>query len=247
MATALSAGLSTSAMANALTDTVVDSGRTVFKTVVNPGAVSVELGTLGYGANVAWSANKTTEVVAGYTGMHFDVSTNINDNDSIINWTKVLGKEYADVKGKLVVDVNFKNPYLGVNMRPFSNAFTVGTGVIFQNNTLKATLTPEVGKFNINGKVYDVKDEVVVQSKSGRDLAPYVAVGFKPNSNKRFGMFGELGAVYTGKWDTTVHVSEGATVTGGSVSDFVNDLADSIGKDSLEWYPIVKVGATYRF
>lgn len=233
------ATLSTGAMANAVTDTVVDGGRTVFKTVTAPAAVSAEIGTLGYGANIAWSANETTEVVAGWTGGSFDTDV-------------TLDKKYADIDGKLKVDVDFNNPYVGVNVRPFSNAFTVGTGVIFQDNSVSALLTPKANGniIKVKGKEYILNTgDLSIKADSGRDLAPYLAVGFKPNSNKRFGMFGELGAVYTGKWDTKVDVLGADTnVTGaGTVEDLKRDLADKINKNNPEWYPIVKLGATYRF
>lgn len=224
--------------ANAMANTVVESGRTVFKTVTAPAAVSAEIGTLGYGANIAWSANETTEVVAGWTGGSFDADV-------------TLDKKYADIDGKLKVDVDFSNPYVGVNVRPFSNAFTVGTGVIFQDNSVSALLTPKANGniIKVKGREYVLNTgDLSIKADSGRDLAPYLAVGFKPNSNKRFGMFGELGAVYTGKWDTKVDILGAANVTGaGTVEDLKRDLADKIDKNNPEWYPIVKLGATYRF
>ncbi|MDO4699914.1 MAG: hypothetical protein Q4A69_04425 [Moraxella sp.] len=232
----VAAALSTAAMANAVTDTVMNSGRTIFKTATNPAAVSVEVGTLGYGANIAWSANETAEVVAGWTGGKFDTDV-------------TLDKKYADIDGRLKVDADLNNPYVGVNVRPFSNAFTVGTGVIFQDNNVSAILTPKAGGtvVKVKGREYVVNTgDLSIKAESGRDLAPYLTVGFKPNNNKRFGMFGELGAVYTGKWDTQVDIV--GNVTGaGSAEDLKRDLSDKINKNNPEWYPVVKLGATYRF
>lgn len=81
VATALSSGV---AMANdtlanagkAVTNTgkaVANAGKTVVDTVKKPAAVSLELGTLGAGANVAWSANETAEVVVGWTGANLSL------------------------------------------------------------------------------------------------------------------------------------------------------------------------------
>ena len=70
-------------------------------------------------------------------------------------------------------------------------------------------------------------------------LAPYLTVGFRPNITNNFGVFGELGAAYMGK--TTANVKADNPL---AVEEIKNALED---KDLLEWLPIVKLGATYRF
>ena len=170
----------------------------------------------------------------------------------------MLGKEYANTKAKLKLNGDLSNPYIGVNVRPFSNALTVGTGVIFQDNKFDVSLTSnEAFNIKVNGNDYtvDLQDELKIKAQSGRDLAPYLTIGFKPNNNKRFGMFGEIGAVYTGKWDTKVDViyDESQTpqdqreIKKAYYEDLKHDLSEKIAKDNIEWYPIVKLGATYRF
>ena len=71
-------------------------------------------------------------------------------------------------------------------------------------------------------------------------------------------MFGEIGAAYIGKTDATV-VSNSttgnvkATTVNGTTTLTGDDVAKAAEKeleeckDWLEWMPIVKVGATYRF
>lgn len=246
--------LSSTAMANVVTDagnTIVDSGKTVFTTLAKPGAVNAEIGTLGYGASIAWSANESTEVVAGWNGGSFDVDTDIGGSDSIINWKKVLGDEWNDYNGNLKIDGDYSNPYVGVNLRPWKNRFTVGTGVIFQDNELDATLTSEQGKaaIQIDGQTYNVDGNIKVKAESGNALAPYLTLGVKPNinSNSRVGFFGEVGAAYTGKWKTDVDLTEANVSDGKSKEDLQADLERTIRDNNPTWYPIVKVGATYRF
>ena len=73
-------------------------------------------------------------------------------------------------------------------------------------------------------------------------------------------MFGEIGAAYMGKTNATVRAvgdgdttvdftAENGTVTGTTTRDEVAAAAQKEleRKDYLEWMPIVKVGATYRF
>lgn len=239
--------ISTSAMANVVTNTagsVVDGGKTLFKTFSNPAAVSVEGGTLGYGANVAWSVNPTTELQAGWAG------------------GDLLGEVVKDID---VDDINyqieqdFSNPYLGVNLRPAGNWFTVGTGVIIPDNKFKLKASPKAGT------TYTIDDREVNAAELGNltgtieyknSVAPYLTVGFRPNSNNRFGVFAEVGAAYTGKPRTNVTTDKAADAklskgyaTVGQALDVANaELKREIEKEDLaEWYPIVKLGATVRF
>ncbi len=50
------------------TGAVLGGTKTLFQTAINPASVSAEVGTLGYGANVAWSMNEKTELQAGWAG-----------------------------------------------------------------------------------------------------------------------------------------------------------------------------------
>lgn len=256
--------ISSTAMANMVTNagnavvsgitttgkTAFDSTKTVVKTFSKPASISAEISTFGYGANIAWSANETAEVVAGWTGGSFDAEADIGGNDSIINWKKVLGDEYKDYSGTLKLDADFSNPYVGVKVRPFANRFTVSTGMIFTDNSFDATLRPHAGNTSsvkIDGDKYDVTGDIVVKAESGRKVSPYLTVGFKPNSDRRFGMFGEIGAAYTGKWKTDVQVNGTVSGAGTDNQELANRLQEKISSDNPEWYPIVKLGATMRF
>lgn len=241
--------LSGTAMANVVTDTadsVVGGAKTLFKTATNPAAVSLELGTLGYGANVAWGVNESTELQAGWAGMDFDVSAEIGGDDSIINWKKVLGEEYQNFTGDLKFDAKTSNPYLGVQMRPFSNWLTVGAGVIVPKHefSIGATATTDT-KITVNGKEYEVKGTgaVHVTAENHNKLAPYATLGFRPNINNRFGLFAEVGAAYVGDYKTNV------TVTGDvpQKEELQKELEKEVKDSSISVYPIAKAGVTLRF
>ena len=122
------------------TGAVVDGTKTFFQTAVNPAAISAEIGTLGYGANVAWAVNDKTELQAGWSGMNFDGDRDLNANDSWINWDKALGDGYGNYKGTMDYDVDFSNPYIGVQMRPFANNFTVAAGTMVPRNKIEASI-----------------------------------------------------------------------------------------------------------
>ena len=93
--------------------------------------------------------------------------------------------------------------------------------------------------------------------KHRNKLAPYGTIGFRPNITNNFGLFGEIGAAYMGTTDATVVSSNsGKQVTATTVNGVTKVDADDVAKaaereledkDWLEWMPIVKLGATYRF
>lgn len=243
------------AMANTTTHTagtMVDGTRTIFSTLTNPAAVSVEAGSLGYGANIGWAINETAELQAGWAGG--------NVTDLLKGNFKVDGATY-DIK----TDLN--NPYLGVQVRPAGNWFTVGVGTLVPKNKIKATLrSNESATIKIDDVVYDATNaKVEAQLKHKNKMAPYLTVGFRPNLNNNWGVFGEIGGAYMGNVDAKVKVVDGtvtqrvATPTPGTAvpaatgvvvasNEFEQRAKQSIeNKQYATWYPIAKLGVTYRF
>ena len=241
------------------TGAVVGTGKTLFNTVTHPAAVSAEIGTLGYGANIAWGVNETTELTAGWNGFSDDGTKDLDASDSWINWGKALGDGWGNFQGDMKYDADFSNPYLGVNLRPWANNFTIGTGILVPDNKLKAELTPTEGSaanVRINGTQYTVNDgdTVTVDVENRNKLAPYLTVGYRPNINQNWGVFGEIGAAYMGKMNANVNVSEDAVITAvdengidfDATEQFREEARNDIQKDNV-WYPMVKAGLTYRF
>lgn len=257
------------AMANVVTDTadsMVGGAKTLLKTATNPAAVSLELGTLGYGANVAWGINDSVELQAGWAGMDLSASVDIDpkDEDSYINWDKVLGEEYKNFTGAVDLDIKTSNPYLGVQMRPMNNWLTIGAGVIVPDHKISTSLTANVvppagmttipagskAKLTIDNVEYELENNttVSIHAKNHNKLAPYATLGFRPNINNRFGLFAEVGAAYVGKYDVTVDAPDTLTGTGANSGKKLKDeLQKEVEDTSLSWYPIAKAGLTYRF
>lgn len=214
------------------TTQVVSGTKTFFETVTHPAAISAEVGTLGYGANIGWALNDKTELVAGWAGGDVgDLKDSIDIGDNTYN-----------------LETDFSNPYLGVQMRPMSNWFTVGAGTIFPNNeaTLKSS---NVSNIMVGDQRYTGNLEATVENEN--DLAPYLTIGFRPNLNNHWGVFGEVGAAYTGGLKVTnAKVSD--PITGASLAaineSFKEDLQRDINDEDIsDWMPIAKVGVTYRF
>lgn len=235
---------STAAMANTTSDTsgTTFGGKTVVQTLAKPAAFGVEVGTLGYGANISWGVTESVELQAGWTGGKLDADVDVGNNDSYINWNKVLGDDWQNYQGNLKVEAKGDNPYLGLQARPFKNAFTVGTGVIVPNQDISATLTTAQGSGTIkaNGMEHTIAAGEVVQinAETKNKLAPYLTVGVRPNINSRFGLSAEIGAAYVGGYDVDVKATDAA---------LAKDMQDELEGDGLKWYPVAKLGATIRF
>lgn len=224
---------------------VVGGTKTFFQTVTHPAAISAEVGTLGYGANLGWALNDKTELQAGWAGG--DVAD-------------LFGGDFDANDVNYDVDSDFSNPYLGVQLRPMANWFTMGAGIIVPDNDINVTSNPNGGVYKIDGKQYNANDVGVLQGSVDHrnKLAPYATIGFRPNITNNFGLFGELGAAYMGKTDASVRSvggtgngfirDENGNLTGETANSVAqkaqNELED---KNLIEWLPIVKVGATYRF
>ena len=216
------------------TGAVVGGTKGFFNKVVNPASVSAEVGTLGYGANIGWSLNEKTELQAGWAG-----------GDA----ADLFGGDFDADDVNYDVDTDFSNPYLGVQLRPTGNWFTMGAGIIVPDNDIDVRANAEDGNFRIDDVDYDADEVGTLEGtiKHRNKLAPYLTVGFRPNITNNFGLFGEVGAAYMGKTDATVRAAGNGTnaataATAASAAE--QELED---KDWLEWFPIVKVGATYRF
>ena len=215
------------------TGAVVGGTRTFFQTVTHPAAISAEVGSLGYGANIGWALNDKTELQAGWAGG--DVAD-------------LFGGDFDANDVNYDVDADFSNPYLGVQLRPMANWFTVGAGIIVPDNDFDVTANANGNNYKIDGVDYDATQVGTLKGtlEHRNKLAPYATIGFRPNITNNFGLFGELGAAYMGKTDATVTAVNGTNQVVGNVAaaDAKKELED---KNWLEWMPIVKVGATYRF
>ena len=191
------------------TTQLVSGTRTFFDTVTHPAAISAEVGTLGYGANLGWALNDKTELVVGWAGGDIgDLKDTIDIQDNTFD-----------------LETDYSNPYIGVNLRPAANWFTVGLGTIVQDNetTLKAdNANLKIGN---NNNTYNGKVEATVENKN--TLAPYLTLGFRPNITNNFGVFGEIGAAYTGGLKVTDAKTRVLDTNGEEIAKFDNNRLKS--------------------
>ena len=220
--------------------------KTIFNTLTHPASVSAEVGSLGYGANVGFSVNEKVELQAGWAGG---------------NAADLFGGDFDANDVNYDVDTDFSNPYMGVQLRPAGNWFTMGAGIIVPDNDIDVVANADGGVsgfYEVEDVKYDATGVTLAGTLEHRNkLAPYATIGFRPNISNNFGIFGEIGAAYMGKTDATIR----SLTPGQIINTEVNGVASTAtgaqlaaaaereleDEDYIEWLPIVKLGATYRF
>lgn len=206
-----------------------------------PFGVRVEAGTTGYGGALVYSASPNADVVIGYNGGDISYSNDL----SIDGVTYDLEQEN-------------NTSYLNAQLRPFANSFHVALGVAYTDNEYAVTGNPNgngaLSVYRIDGKdfsaaaVGDLKGRVQYKN----DIVPYVGIGFSPAITTRFGLFGQIGAYYTGNPEVSLTAtgskatlsSDGTTTLGAALGNEERKVAED---DTFKFQPVAKVGATLRF
>lgn len=217
---------------------VTEEGVATFSTF-KPVQVRAEVGTTGYGGAVSWSVNPYTAITLGYNG-------------GDISWTddlKVNGTKYD-------LDMDNKAAYINAEIRPFANAFYVAGGVAYLDNDyeLKSSARPGDAGIRINGVTYSAATGSELTAKGQMEykgFAPYLGLGFSPAITSRVGLFGELGAYYTGNPKASLTATGIANPT--EVGDDTFEEAVAKQEDKLrnqskyEFLPVAKLGLSVRF
>ena len=215
---------------------VTDEGVATFS-FLKPASVRAEVGTTGYGGAISYNANPHVGVTLGYNGGDISWSDDLSINGS-----------------KYDLNMDNNNVYLNAEIRPWANWLYVATGVAYldneydlerragQNASFKvdgARFANPVGTTQINGTM-----------KYKNDIGPYVGVGFSPAITNRWGVFGEVGAYYTGNPEVSLNAT-GTAISGGNpllLQDKVKEEEGKIrDKGTYEWLPVAKLGLSFRF
>lgn len=222
---------------------VVKESVYAFPSYLDPVSVRAEVGTTGYGGAITYNANPYVGVTLGYNGGDISWSDDI----------KVNGSTYD-------VDMDNKTAYLNAEVRPwgtsesvFAKSLYVAAGVAYLDNDYDLTRNVDATRaFRVNNQDFlanagGVKIDGKMEYKN--DIAPYLGFGFAPKVYKNIGVFGEVGAYYTGNPKVTL-TSTGTATTAGSqtLTEAVNAEANKIANDDkYQWLPVGKVGVSFSF
>ena len=203
-----------------------------------PYGVRIEAGTTGYGGALVYSASQNTDLVIGYNGGDISYSNDLS----------IDGVKYD-------LEQENNTSYLNAQLRPFANSFHVALGVAYTDNEYMVTGRPtsngNESSYRIDGKTFqaDTIGTLTGKVKYKNDIVPYVGIGFSPAITTRFGLFGQVGAYYTGNPEVTLVGSSVEARTPGTEQNtaIANERRKIQNEDKFEFQPVAKLGATLRF
>lgn len=243
----LAAGALTAIAGSALAadEQVVKESGSTFPSYLDPVSVRAEVGTTGYGGAISYRVNPYVGLTLGYNGGDISWSDDV----------KIDGTKYD-------LDMENNNTYLNAELYPWGaseNAFArslyVAAGVAYLDNDYDLQKRTSAGRtLSINNNDYEVVDASKDGGVTGKmsyknDIAPYVGFGLNAPVYKNIGVFGEVGAYYTGNPDVKLDAYNLKAVTGAKpIDQTVADEQDKIAnKGSYEWMPVGKVGVSFKF
>ncbi|ENV50134.1 ornithine uptake porin CarO [Acinetobacter junii] len=222
---------------------VVRESAYAFPSFLNPVSVRAEVGTTGYGGAVSYRVNPYVGVTLGYNG------GDISWSDEL----KINGSKYD-------MDMDNNNTYLNAEIYPWgasdslARSLYVATGVAYIDNEYKLDRRISQGRnFTINKTDFNADSNIHLKGdmKYDNDIAPYLGFGFAPQVYKNVGVFGEVGAYYTGNPKASLKQVAGSDQTNGNgdlLSDAIKGEEQKINEKSrYEWMPVAKVGVSFKF
>ncbi|OTG94506.1 hypothetical protein B9T24_12170 [Acinetobacter sp. ANC 4654] len=238
--TLLAATVLTAITGTAMADeTVVKDGYAFDRNQLVPTGVRAEVGTTGYGGALLWTANPYVGLALGYNGG--DISWS---DDLSINGTK-YDMEMDNKVGYLNAEVR---PW-GASGNRWAQGVYMAAGVGYIDNDYDLTKRSSDGTIKINGTNYSYNGSVNGKMEYKNDIAPYLGLGFAPKINKNWGVFGEVGAYYTG--NPTVNLDKDGTFVNAAGGNADADLRAEEQKiandDKYAWMPVGKVGVSFHW
>jgi opacity protein-like surface antigen len=146
------------------------------------------------------------------------------------------------------LDLAHAGLYLDFFPLPSIVPFRLTAGVIIGGDSLNATAQPQSGSYTINGHTYSAQGQQITAKASYPTLRPYVGIGLghSPIATRGWGLFFDAGIAY-GQPQLDFSAPSGIVAEAGQANLNAEEqqLANTI--DRYRFYPIVKIGATYRF
>ena len=224
---------------------VTDEGVATFS-FFKPASVRAEVGTTGYGGAISYRVNPYVGLSLGYNGGDISWSDNL----------KIDGTKYD-------MDMENNNTYLNAELYPWGasqNAFArslyVAAGVAYLDN--EYGLTKNVGSnslVKVNGERFTTKstESAKIDGTMNYDnnISPYLGFGLNAPVYKNIGLFGEVGAYYTGNPTVSLKTSGDDQIIGSNgntlESAVEKEQRNIENKSKYEWMPVAKVGVSFKF
>ena len=198
-------------------------------------ALSARAGTNGLGAEVGVG-------FAPMLGLRAQLASGSYERDEVQSNINYAGK------------LKLSNGALLLDLHPFTGAFRLSTGLVYNNNQLDATGRGDSGSIEINGISYPASSVGTLQATVRWDKAsPYLGFGWGTRPQGSGGIFlsADLGAFYQ-KPTASLTGQCGPSLPTFACDQLQSDIRaeerqfqDEVNKYKL--YPVLNVGVGYRF
>ncbi len=245
--TILAASVLAAVAGSAMADTaVVKDGYAFDRNQLIPTGVRAEVGTTGYGGALLWTANPYVGLALGYNGGDISWSDDLSVNGS-----------------KYDLDMDNKLAYLNAEIRPWgaspskwAQGVYVAAGVGYVDN--EYGLTKNVGSnslVKVNGERFTTTStqsaKIDGTMNYDNNISPYLGFGLNAPVYKNIGLFGEVGAYYTGNPTVSLKTSGDDQIIGSNgntlESAVEKEQRNIENKSKYEWMPVAKVGVSFKF
>jgi opacity protein-like surface antigen len=196
--------------------------------------VTADIGTTGVGIHASYPIKPNLNARIGLNYLNYDRSGSTSDAD----YNFKLKMQTVDVLADYF---------------PMDNGFRVSGGLVYNGNKIDADMKAKNGtQYVINGTTYSAAQAGAINgSIDFKKIAPYLGIGWgNAVKNKGWGFSADLGVMFQGSPKTNL------TNTGCQApvdcAQLARDIAvektklnDEVNK--FDAYPVVRVGASYRF
>lgn len=213
--------------------------------------LAVALG-MGFAAQAASAAGVDVGLTVGTMGAGVQLGYTIIPNkfDARLS-TGFLSYSTSDTSSDLSYSgtLSLKNAALLADYHPFGGVFRVTAGAVINNNSISLSATPSAGStYTSNGVTYTAGSGDQVNAKVAfNKVAPYIGIGWGNNDNTAGLHFtSDIGVMYQNTSSTiTATSATNQAAADAYATQAQTELNSNMSR--LKWYPVIQVGAVYRF
>ena len=198
--------------------------------------VSADIGTTGFGLHLSAPLQENLNARIGVNYLHYSYNGNTSDVD-------------YDFKLKLT------SLEALLDWFPTQSQFRVSAGLVYNGNKIDATgKSNNNGTYTLNGNTYNASNAGRLDGKVDfRKVAPYLGIGWGNAlaNDKGWGFTSDLGVLFQGAPKTSL-TNSGCTFSSIQCAQLATDVAAENVKlrdkaDSFKFYPVVRIGVSYKF
>ena len=175
----------------------------------------------------------------------YQIEPNVRLRGLAIGGLSYTDMDSDDDGNQYAIDLDVAAAAILVDHYPQGEGWRLSGGFLFNLSDLQATGTGEADEpFEINGQIFD-GGSVLGEGEFRRSIAPMVTVGYDHPLSENWILGADVGAIYTGGFDTTFTANSAALQTEVDNSEDFQDFTDEAR--SYPFLPYVGVTVSFRF